>query len=64
MGTPPDSSRTKSCSRRRATGRSTSASTASCARSLTDVRFVGEAELLDGEDVVPGFGCPLKDVLG
>jgi Uma2 family endonuclease len=38
--------------------------TAAIHRSLTDVRFVGAAELLDGEDVVPGFVCPLKDVLG
>jgi Uma2 family endonuclease len=38
--------------------------TAAIHRSLTDVSVVGEAELLDGEDVVPGFACPLKDVLG
>lgn len=33
-------------------------------RSLTDVRVIGEADALDGEDVSPGFACPLKDVLG
>ena len=33
-------------------------------RSLTDVRVIGEADALDGEDVIPGFACPLKDVLG
>jgi Uma2 family endonuclease len=33
-------------------------------RSLTDVRVMGEADALDGEDVVPGFSCLLKDVLG
>ena len=33
-------------------------------RSLTDVRVIGETDSLDGEDVVPGFACPLKDVLG
>ena len=38
--------------------------TAAIHRSLEDVRVVREAELLDGEDVVPGFACPLKDVLG
>lgn len=32
-------------------------------RSLTDVRVIGESDSLDGEDVVPGFSCPLKDVL-
>jgi hypothetical protein len=32
-------------------------------RSLTDVRVIGEADSLDGEDVVPGFSCPLKDIL-
>ena len=38
--------------------------TAAAYRSVTDVRVIGEADLLDGEDVVPGFSCPLKDVLG
>jgi Uma2 family endonuclease len=38
--------------------------TAAIHRSLTDVRTIGEADSLDGEDVVPGFACPLKDVLG
>jgi Uma2 family endonuclease len=33
-------------------------------RSLTDIRVVGETDSLDGEDVVPGFVCPLNDVLG
>jgi Uma2 family endonuclease len=33
-------------------------------RRLTDVRAISETETLDGEDVVPGFACPLKDVLG
>jgi Uma2 family endonuclease len=32
-------------------------------RSLTDVRVLGEADTLDGEDVVRGFACPLRDVL-
>jgi Uma2 family endonuclease len=38
--------------------------TAGAYRSLTDVRAIGEADVLDGEDVIPGFACPLKDVLG
>ena len=38
--------------------------TAAAYRSLTDVRVIGEADVLDGVDVVPGFACPLKDVLG
>jgi hypothetical protein len=38
--------------------------TAAVYRSVTDVRVIGETGLLDGEDVVPGFACPLKDVLG
>ena len=38
--------------------------TAAAYRSLTDVRVIGEADVLDGEDVVAGFACPLKDVLG
>ncbi len=33
-------------------------------RSTTDVRVVAETNSLDGEDVVPGFACPLKDILG
>jgi Uma2 family endonuclease len=32
-------------------------------RSLTDVRVVGETDMLEGGDVVPGFSCALKDVL-
>lgn len=38
--------------------------TAAAYRSLTDVRVIGETDVLDGEDVVPGFACLLKDVLG
>jgi Uma2 family endonuclease len=38
--------------------------TAAVYRSLMDVRVIGETESLDGEDVVPGFACLLKDVLG
>jgi Uma2 family endonuclease len=38
--------------------------TAAAYRSLTDVRMIGDADALDGEDVVPGLACPLKDVLG
>ena len=37
--------------------------TAAAYRSLTDVRVIGETDSLDGEDVVPGFACPLKDIL-
>jgi Uma2 family endonuclease len=33
-------------------------------RSLTDVRVVGEGDVLQGEDVVPGFSCLLRDILG
>jgi Uma2 family endonuclease len=33
-------------------------------RSVTDVRTIGENDALDGEEVVPGFRCPLKAVLG
>jgi Uma2 family endonuclease len=33
-------------------------------RSLTDVRTIDETGSLDGEDVVPGFACPLGHVLG
>lgn len=32
-------------------------------RSLTDVRRLDETEALEGEDVVPGFSCPLRDIL-
>ena len=32
-------------------------------RSLTDVRQLAEDGILEGEDVVPGFSCPLRDVL-
>lgn len=38
--------------------------TAAAYRSLTDVRVIGEADALDGADVVPGFSCLLRDVLG
>jgi len=33
-------------------------------RSLTNVRRLTESDALDGEDVAPGFSCPLRDVLG
>ena len=33
-------------------------------RSLTDVLEVEEDDYLDGEDVVPGFRCRLRDVIG
>lgn len=32
-------------------------------RSLTDVRAVGPGGEFDGEDVLPGFRCPLTDLL-
>ena len=32
-------------------------------RSLSDVRTIAEDEFLDGEDVVPGFRCPLLEIL-
>jgi Uma2 family endonuclease len=32
-------------------------------RSATDVREVSAQEVLDGEDVIPGFTCPLADLL-
>ena len=32
-------------------------------RSLTDVRTIGESDVLDGEDVVPGFRCALSELL-
>jgi Uma2 family endonuclease len=38
--------------------------TAAVHRSLTEVRVISETDSLDGEDVVPGFACPLRDVLG
>ena len=38
--------------------------TAAAYLSLTDVRVIGEADVLDGADVVPGFACQLKDILG
>ena len=38
--------------------------TAAAYRSLTDVRVLVEADSLDGQEVVPGFACPLRDVLG
>ena len=36
--------------------------TAAVHRSLTDVRHLGEDDSLDGEDVVPGFSCPLREL--
>jgi Uma2 family endonuclease len=38
--------------------------TAAVYRSATDVRTLGETDALDGEDVVPGFVCQLKDAFG
>jgi Uma2 family endonuclease len=38
--------------------------TAAIHRSLTNVRHVGEAGTLDGEDVLPGFSWALAEVLG
>ena len=32
-------------------------------RSLSDVRELGAGDALDGEDVIPGFRCALRDVL-
>jgi len=32
-------------------------------RSLTDVRQIGAQGALEGEDLLPGFGCPLAEVL-
>jgi Uma2 family endonuclease len=32
-------------------------------RSLTDVTRLPESGVLDGEDVLPGFSCPLADIL-
>lgn len=37
--------------------------TAAVYRSLTDVRQLGPDDLLDGEDVLPGFHCRLGDVI-
>jgi Uma2 family endonuclease len=37
--------------------------TAAVHRSLTDVRQLGPDDVLDGEDVVPGFRCPLAEVI-
>jgi Uma2 family endonuclease len=31
-------------------------------RSLTDIRQLGENDSLDGEDVLPGFSCPLREM--
>ena len=36
--------------------------TAAVYRSLTDVRHPGENDDLDGEDVIPGFSCPLAEI--
>lgn len=38
--------------------------TAVAYRSLAEVRVLGATDALDGEEVVPGFACPLRDVLG
>jgi Uma2 family endonuclease len=38
--------------------------TAAAYRSLTDVRRLGEDDRLDGEDVLPGFACALRDIFG
>jgi Uma2 family endonuclease len=32
-------------------------------RSPTDVREIGQSGSLDGDDVLPGFACPLSDIL-
>jgi Uma2 family endonuclease len=32
-------------------------------RSLSEVRELGEADELDGENVLPGFRCTLSDIL-
>jgi Uma2 family endonuclease len=32
-------------------------------RALTSVREIGEGQTLDGEEVVPGFRCPLREIL-
>jgi Uma2 family endonuclease len=37
--------------------------TAAVYKSLTEVRRLGPEDLLDGEDVVPGFRCRLADVI-
>jgi Uma2 family endonuclease len=39
------------------------ARTATVYRSLSDVRRLVASDALDGEDVLPGFRCPLRDVL-
>jgi Uma2 family endonuclease len=38
-------------------------SEASVYRSLTDTHVVGSGAILDGEDVLPGFRCPLVEIL-
>lgn len=38
--------------------------TATVYRSLTGVRTLDRDDALEGEDVIPGFACPLRDVLG
>jgi Uma2 family endonuclease len=32
-------------------------------RSLSHVRELGPEDALDGEDVLPGFSCPLREIL-
>ncbi|HEU0107381.1 MAG TPA: Uma2 family endonuclease, partial [Vicinamibacteria bacterium] len=32
-------------------------------RSLSEVRELGADDALDGEDIIPGFRCALRDVL-
>jgi len=34
-----------------------------CYRSLSDVRELGTDDALDGEDIIPGFCCALRDIL-
>ncbi|HEY2942234.1 MAG TPA: Uma2 family endonuclease [Vicinamibacteria bacterium] len=38
--------------------------TATVYRSLSDVRKLGAEDSFDGEDVLPGFRCRLRDILG
>ena len=38
--------------------------TATVYRSLTDIKTLTENDVLDGEDVVPGFRCPITTLFG
>jgi hypothetical protein len=38
--------------------------TAALYRRMTDLRVIGEADTLEGEDVATGFVCPLANILG